>query len=149
MLIVQTAIENASLSNTVLVGDDTDLLILLCFHTPLNSVHDIFFTPEAKSGTQKLPRCWNIRLTKSILGKHVCENILFGHALLGCDTTSRVFGIGKGVALKQLINSEYFNIQAEVFSRRSVSAEEVAAAGEKALVSLYSGNKKGDKLDDL
>ena len=40
----------------------------------------------------------------------ICENILFGHALLGSDTTSRVFGIGKGVALKQLRNSEDFNI---------------------------------------
>ena len=69
--------------------------------------------------------------------------------MLGCDTTSRVYGIGKGVALKHLRNSEYFNIQAEVFNRRSVSAEEIAVAGEKALVSLYSGSKKGDKLDEL
>ena len=33
MLIVQTAIQSSSRSSTVLVGDDTDLLILLCFHT--------------------------------------------------------------------------------------------------------------------
>jgi len=53
------------------------------------------------------------------------------------------------VALKHLRNSEYFNIQAEVFNRRSVSAEEIAVASVKALVSLYSGSKKGDKLDEL
>ena len=60
-----------------------------------------FFRPEPKSGTCKLPRCWNIKHTKSsrVLGARVCENILFGHALLGCDTTSRVFGIGKGALL--------------------------------------------------
>ena len=149
MLIVQTAIQSASRSSTVVVGDDTDLLILLCFHTPMNSSHEIYLRPEAKVRTLKLPRCWNVKLTKRILGERVCENILFGHALLGCDTTSRVFGIGKGVALKQLRNSEYFNVQAEVFNRRSVSAEEIAVAGEKALVSLYSGSKKGDKLDKL
>ena len=55
MLIVQTAIESVSRSNTVLVGDDTDLLVLLCFHTSMNSVHEIFFKPEAKLGTHKLP----------------------------------------------------------------------------------------------
>ena len=130
----------------MLVGDDTDLLILLCFHTPIDSSHEIFFKPEPKSGTHKLPRCWNIKHTK---GARVFENILFGHALLGCDTTSRVFGIGKGVALKQLRNSEDFNIQAEVFNRRSVTTEEIAIAGESALVSLYSGSKKGDTLDQL
>ena len=30
VLVVQTAIESAASNNTVLVGDDTDLLILLC-----------------------------------------------------------------------------------------------------------------------
>ena len=53
------------------------------------------------------------------------------------------------MALKHLRISVYFNIQTEVFNRRSVSAEEIAVAGEKALVSLYSGSKKGDKLDEL
>jgi len=42
MLIVQTTIESTSQSNTVLVGDDTDLLVLLCLHTPMNSFHEIF-----------------------------------------------------------------------------------------------------------
>ena len=106
MLIVQTALQSSSRSSTVLVGDDTDLLILLCFHTLTDSSHEIFFRPEPKSGTHKLPRCWNIKHTKEVLGARVCENILFGHALLGYDKTSRVFGIGKGVALKQLRNSE-------------------------------------------
>ncbi len=77
-----------------------DLLILLCYYTPIDSTHKVYFRPEAKTGTHKLPRCWNIQHTKYILGARVGENILFGHALLGCDTTLRVFGIGKGVALK-------------------------------------------------
>ena len=90
-----------------LVMDDTDLLILLCFHTPVDSSHEIYFRPEAKAGTHRLPQCWNIKLTKKVLDACVCENILFGHALLGCDSTSRVHGIGKGIALR---NSEDFNI---------------------------------------
>ena len=53
MLIVQTAVQSASRCNTVLVSDDTDLLILLCFHTPIDCSHEIFFRPEPKSGTHK------------------------------------------------------------------------------------------------
>ena len=149
LLIVKTTIESASHFNTVLVADDTDLLILLCFHTPTDCSHEIFFRPEPKSRTHKLPRCWNIKLTKRALGIRVCENILFGHALLGCDTTSRVFGIGKGVVLKLLKNDENFNVLAEVFNRRFVSPEEVATVGERALVNLYTGSKRTDTLDQL
>ena len=35
------------MENTVLVGDDTDLLVLLCYHANLDSC-DIFFRPEPK-----------------------------------------------------------------------------------------------------
>ena len=148
MLIVQTAVESASRCNTVLVGDDTDLPILLCFHTPIDCSHEIF-RPEPKSGTHKLPRCWNIEHMRSVLGTHICENIFFAHALLICDTASRVFGIGKGAALKQPRSNEDFNIQAEVFNRRSVTVKEIAKAGEKALVSLYNRSREEDTLDQL
>ena len=96
-----------------------------------------------------MSRYWNIKLTKRALGIRVCENILFGHALLGCDTTSRVFGISKGVVLKLLKNDENFNVLAEVFNRRFVTPEEVATAEERALVNLYTGSKRTDTLDQL
>ncbi len=67
MLIVKKAIASASTANTVLVGDDTDLLILLCYHAPLDSSHEIYFKPEAKAGINKLPQCWNIKNTKKNL----------------------------------------------------------------------------------
>ena len=68
------------------------------------------------------------------------------YSLLGCDTTSRVFGIGKGVVLKQLRISIS---KQKCFNKRSVTTEEIAIAGERALLSLYSGSKKGDTLDQL
>ena len=36
------------------------------------------------------------------LGSEVCLLLPFAHALAGCDTTSRLFGIGKGVDLRRL-----------------------------------------------
>ena len=55
VLIVQTAVQAASHMNTVVIGDDTDLLILLCYHADLNS-HNLFMIPEPKS-TEKRKGC--------------------------------------------------------------------------------------------
>ena len=44
MLIVQKAVESATLMDTALVGEDTDLLILLCCHASLDSHNILFLT---------------------------------------------------------------------------------------------------------
>ena len=69
----------------MLVGDDTDLLVLLCYHACLEP-HNIFLKPEPKKATMK-PRVWNITAVKEKLGFEICNNILFLHTILGCDTT--------------------------------------------------------------
>ena len=51
LLIVQKAIESATTMKTVLVGDDTDLLVLLCSHASLDTCN-LLFKPEPK----KMPR---------------------------------------------------------------------------------------------
>ena len=43
LLIVQTAVESARRENAVLVGDDTDLFILLCYYTEM-SAEEFFFS---------------------------------------------------------------------------------------------------------
>ncbi len=63
LLMVQTAVNTATLANTVLVGDDTDLLILLIFHADL-SRYSIFMQSDTKS-KHKL---WNIKHVKAQLG---------------------------------------------------------------------------------
>ena len=49
LLIVQTALQIALNKDTVVVGDDTDLLVLLCYHANLESLR-IFFRREQKFG---------------------------------------------------------------------------------------------------
>ena len=99
VLIVKKAVESASLMHTVLVGDDTDLLILLCYYANQQSC-DIFFRPEPKKGAKR-PRVWNITSVKQQLGAEVCNNILFLHAILGCDTTSQIYmGLQKAILLR-------------------------------------------------
>ena len=96
-----------------------------------------------KMNMKRLPRCWDIKLTyKEIVGANVCEFFLFAHTLLGCDTTSRVFGIGKGVSLKHLRTSAHFITQTEVFNTTEATKEDIVIAGENALVRMY-GEKQG------
>ena len=86
--IVQKTVESARVVDTVLVGDDTDLLVLLCFHASLDS-HNIYFKTEPKKNAKK-HQIWNITAVKEQLGPEMCSNILFLHAVLGCDTTSHI-----------------------------------------------------------
>ena len=137
MLIVQKAVESATLMDTALVGEDTDLLILLCYHASLDS-HNIFFRPEPKKNTKK-PKVWNIKAVKEQLCPEICSNILFLHAVLGCDTTSHLYGIGKGTSLKKFKSSRHFREQAKVFATESATPKEISTAGEQALVILYNG----------
>ena len=53
LLIVQKAVQSAMSCNTVLVGDDTYLLVLLCYNESLES-HDLLFCPEPKKNTNSL-----------------------------------------------------------------------------------------------
>ena len=72
-----------------------------------------------------------------LLGPDVCDHILFIHAILGCDVTSRLFGLGKGLAVVERIKSNFeFCQQAKVFNQIGQAKEDIIVAGERALVSL-------------
>ena len=55
LMVVQTAIQSTKSVTTVLVGDDTDLLVLLRHHAD-TSARDLFFSPQPKqrSTTRKI-----------------------------------------------------------------------------------------------
>ena len=52
-LIVQKAVQSATTSTTVLIGDDTDLIVLLGYHASLDS-HDIFCPEPTKEKHKKV-----------------------------------------------------------------------------------------------
>ena len=58
------------------------------------------------------------------------------HSLTGCHSTSRHFGIGKGIVLKRL-NQEYFKAQGQLFMNTTSSKLDVIKAGEEALTCVY------------
>ena len=105
----------------------------------------MFFTSSSKKSGTKV---WDIKVVQDAAGASVCQNILFAHAVGGCDTTSSLFTIGKSLPLRKVQESQVFQECAQVFTTTRSSREEIIAAGEKALVVLYGG-KTGDTLDTL
>ena len=85
VLIVQADVGSARAKETVIIGDYTDLLILLLYHAEINT-HDLFLASEPKQGSSK-NKIWCIQQSKELIGIDVCNNFLFIHAILGCDTT--------------------------------------------------------------
>ena len=93
-------------------------------------------------GTTKKNRIWDIKVTQSELGANICNNI---HAILGCDTTSRLYGLGKGLLLKRFTSSALFKDNAEQFCKKDATVDVGIDAAEAALVC----GKEGDNLDGL
>lgn len=143
-LIVQEALKASQLSPTVVIGEDTDLLILLLYHVETTS-HDVFFT--SGSGKKQQIKLWDIKATQARLGRDVCSNILFAHAMCGCDTTSRPFNIAKSLPLKKLKFEEFVR-DAQVFLKPKCDHDSIEQAGERLFVMLYNG-RLTDNLDSL
>ena len=82
------------------------------------------------------------------MGQGVCDGILVIHALLGYDTTSRVFSIGKGAALRKFQKNERFQQDILLFLEKDVSKAEIKETGERLLISLHGG-KANKSLDQI
>ena len=145
LLIAQTAVQSAATKNTVLVADDTDPVILLCYYSDPDGFE--LFMQCSTWGTTRKNRIWDIKVTQSELDADI-GNIMFIHAILGCDTTSRLHGLGKGLSLMRIISSALFRYKADQFCKKDATVDDVIDAGEPVLVCLYSG-KEGDNLDGL
>ena len=107
----------------------------------------IFFYYESKQNDRGT-NVWDIKLCKELLDKDICNNILFLHAILGCDTTSSLYGIGKGLSLKIFQQNKHLRRQAAVFQNDLATSEELASADEHVIVCLYK-EKEGEGLDAL
>ena len=101
---------------TVLVADDTDILIPLCYHW-VRAPRGVY---SSSQNLAKLPRSnqgfCDISVVKSTLGPGVYNNILFVHAFFRCDTTSSVYGSGKSAALTLIHNNKDFEDQAKILA---------------------------------
>ena len=74
--------------------------------------------------------------------------MLFLHAVLGCDTTSSLYGISKGSILKKFQEKVELQKAALIFDNPHSTPAQIDQAGESALVLIYNG-KKGESLNNL
>ena len=107
----------ASLSSTTLIGEDTDLLVLLLYHTHASDVKDLYFRSDRGKGP-----ALDIKAMKEILKVEICDRLLLVHAITGCDTTSRIFGIGKNKSSKKSCTVILFFAQVQTHSLHQIKA---------------------------
>ena len=147
VLVAKTAIACAKIEDIVVVADDTDILVPLIHHSE-HAKHGIRFKPNHKKGGEKVQRCWNISATRHHLGSIFCSSILFAHAGLGCDTTSRPYGLGKGKAVSKLRSDNFFMMQASVLMSSVSVKEDIVKAWDRGTLALYGGTQN-ETLADL
>ena len=133
--ILQREISHVDRSSLLILN--TDLLVLLCHHCKLPRGQ--LFLKSLRNNSKRPD--WDIGHLIASLGPEICGILPFIHAIGGCDTTSRLYGIGKGQILKLAIRSAEFRKLSQVFCSQSSNHDEVAMAGEKAITLIY-GEKK-------
>ena len=105
-LIATTVIEQSRGRNVVVIGKDTDLLILLIHHYTNRDENSLYFTSSGERNFSSKKVC-DIAYMKNSLPSVIVEFILPIHTFLGCDSVSGVYSIGKGKELlKKILESE-------------------------------------------
>ncbi len=142
--IVKAAIK-ASHQTTTLIGEDTDLLILLLHYAEKNNNKDLFF----RSDKSAPPKVYDIHAMKQVLGNELCAHLLFIHAFTGCDATSRIFGVGKKSAFHKLVNGDSsIKTCAKEFLCPNQPKSVIQDLGCKAMAVMFGG-KSTDSLVSL
>lgn len=141
--IVKAAVTMSTTKSTTLIGEDTDLLILLLYHGKPESKELYFRSDKGK------PNVYNIKVLKNLLGDGVCTDLLFAHAFTGCDTTSRIFGVGKKSVFHKVIKGDsVLRTCSRTFCAQNSDQVAVESAGCKAMVALFNGGTS-ESLESL
>ena len=126
------------------IATDTDILVISLGRaqgvTALQVVH-----PKSKNTAEQN---YNIDELRTNLGP-MTEVIIFAHVFTGCDTTSAIFNKGKAKAWDNLVKSPELREIVQVFNKPDSHTDEIAAAGELFMLTLYDANPSINSLDEL
>ena len=145
-MIVQTAIYLGAKSNVTVIGEDTDLLVLLLYHAQ-KSEFNLYIRSDQKKRRLLIKFLEHLifLLARNYL-EETCSNILFLHAFTGCDSTSKTFNITKSAVFKKLSSNQdficRFSKYAESFSKDGQPPVIIETAGISTMILLYDGNDK-------
>ena len=138
--IVSVALELASIGSLPIAvfADDTDILALLIYHVRPN-MSAVFFVSDARMRSKKDSKTIKVQSVQDNIGTDACQVILAAHAFGGCDTTSAVFGFGKGSVLSAFISNSAIRGDIAILQSHCASVDAVSAAGINLTVAMYSG----------
>lgn len=133
-LIVHTAIEMHSRRQSthkpiVVVGNDVDLFVLLIGLTPIDET--IYFYKITSTGKKQKT------LYSTRDHKHLKPFILFAHAIVGCDSTSALFGKGKKTVIGLLLKDESIRQSISIFYDQDRTVDELYPVAENIIKRLY------------
>jgi len=145
--IVKAAVEASRLHTTTLIGEDTDLLVLLLYYAQGDTMALYFKSDRTKpDGSFKV---YDINCLKDILGHDLCSQLLFIHAMTGCDTTSRIFGVGKKSAFQKLVKGDpALQSCANAFTIPNQTTQIIEDLGCQVMSFLFGG-KQADSLETM
>ena len=110
---------------TAAIADDTDVFQLLMHHANAEDF-DLYMVMSKQTVS--------INILKKKLDPFLSRGLLFLHAISGCDTTSRPYGIGKATVLKKV---SALRNAIDTFMSPSSFKKDVETAGEKALLEIH------------
>ena len=142
--IVKAAVAMSAHISTTVIGEDTDMLVLLLYHAPANDCRDLYFRSEKGK-----PNVYNITVLKRLLGDDDYSDMLFIHALSGCGTTSIIVGAEKkSVVQKVIAGDSALHECSKLFRTPTPDPATVETTICEAIVSLCNGSKS-DSLASL
>jgi len=141
--IVSVALRLASAATdpVAVVAEDTDIIVLLLYHWQ-STMSDVFVYSEGNSnrGQKNVAgKCISIRAVQHKISTDICHMLPAVHAFGGCDSTSAVFGHGKGTLLKLVQRNSALHECCFTLKSPVATVAEVKAAGVKMFTAVYGG----------
>ena len=121
------------------LGEDTDLIVLLVYWYDISKHQLLMRSDVNRTRGVKANIEYDIRAIRTSLHDDVVKCLFMLHAFTGCDTTSRIFSIGKQTVLKRLISDAQFRSDALLFSSADLIPADVDTIGCRIMVQLFGG----------
>ena len=136
----------SELCSTTLIGEDTDLLVLLLhFYSKERNWNRIQFRSDKEKSKGIV---YDISLLHNSLGAEICSVLLPLHVFTGCDTTSAIYSIGKTTMFQKLLKKSQAKVLLNAFNEAGRSHDEIEKAGNALMTKCY--NEKHDtSLNEL
>lgn len=119
VLIAQTAALMSHKKMVVVIGEEANLLPLMCFYVRANNC-GLYLRCFKKHKSAHSTRLWNITETQKLMGIDKSKYLLFVHAFGGCQSTSHIFGVSEGILYNKLDDKHFVGMNLLYFTFSSI-----------------------------